>query len=140
MQRDQPHAAAAAELVEQVGRLIYSSSFRSGLNPAQWSALRYFNGANRQARTASAFARFHATTKGTATQTITALERKGFLQRVPMPGDRRSRLLEVTQAGHALLHQDPIGALVDAITLLPLEQQQTFTACLENIIRHIFHR
>ena len=140
MNKDQRHATAAAELVEQVGRLIYSSSFKSGLNPAQWSALRYFSGANRQARTASAFARFRATTKGTATQTITALERKGLLRRLPMPGDRRSRLLEVTPAGDALLHQDPIGALVDAITQLALEQQQVFTACLENIIRHLFHR
>jgi DNA-binding MarR family transcriptional regulator len=140
MNTDQGHEAAAAELVEQVVRLVYASSFRAGLNPAQWSALRYFNQANRQVRTASAFARFHATTKGTATQTITALERKGFLERVPMPGDRRSRLLEVTPAGAALLQQDPINTLVNAINQLSTEQQQSLTGCLESIVRHFFRR
>jgi DNA-binding MarR family transcriptional regulator len=72
-----------AELVEQLGHCACSEAFQGGLNPAQWSALRYIERANRFSRTVSAFARYHGTTRGTASQTIRALVQKGFLRRRP---------------------------------------------------------
>ncbi len=55
---------AVAELMEQLGHCACSEAFSAGLNPAQWSALRYFQRANRFSRTVSAFAQYHGTTRG----------------------------------------------------------------------------
>ena len=62
-----------AELAAHLGRIAYgegSEGSVEGLTPAQRTALRYFSKANRFSRTVSAFAEFHATTRGTASQTV----------------------------------------------------------------------
>ncbi|MFB6261826.1 MAG: MarR family transcriptional regulator, partial [Thiohalorhabdaceae bacterium] len=61
----------------------------SGLTPAQWSALRFFASANRFSRTVSAFAAYNVTSRGTASQTIKALERHGYLRRETVTADKR---------------------------------------------------
>ncbi|HEY1980543.1 MAG TPA: MarR family transcriptional regulator, partial [Xanthobacteraceae bacterium] len=117
---DTQTAQAAAELIEEIGRISHSRGFSSGLNPAQWSALRFLARANPSARTATAFARAHHVTIGTATQTIAALVRKKCLKRVAIPEDRRAVRLDVTPRGFALLQDsDPLGAMVEAILALP---------------------
>ena len=71
-------ARETAELLLQVGRLIQAEGYDGELSPAQWMALRFFARANPFSRTPSAFAEFQATTRGTATQTIKALEAGGY--------------------------------------------------------------
>lgn len=56
------------------------------------------------------------TTKGTASQTIKALEAKGLVQRGPVAGDGRAVRISITEAGSALLGKDPLGAIYDALT------------------------
>ena len=68
-----------AELVVQLGRITHGHGYTEGLTPAQWSALRYLSRANRFSRTVSAFAEFHATTRGTASQTVKCLVAQGYL-------------------------------------------------------------
>ena len=46
-----------------LGRLAHGDKRIAGLTPAQWTVPRYFGGANRVSRTASAFASFHGTTR-----------------------------------------------------------------------------
>src|SRR6266852_7107142 len=67
-------ARATAELLLLVGRLVQAEGYDGELSPAQWMALRFFVRANPFSRTPSAFAEFQATTRGTATQAIKALE------------------------------------------------------------------
>src|SRR5262249_27323463 len=73
---DQP-ARETAELLLLVGRLVQTEGYDGELSPAQWMALRYFARANTFSRTPSAFAEFQATTRGTASQAIKALEAGG---------------------------------------------------------------
>lgn len=100
-------------LVNRLGRTIHCLQYSEGLNPAQWEALRYFERANPYSRSPSALAQYLRTTKGTASQTLKALESKGLVARVPHPKDRRGVLLELTEEGRALLRRDPLRALTE---------------------------
>src|SRR5262249_11418773 len=60
---------AIAESIVHLGHIAQGDGFVAGRTPAQWTALRYFARANRFSRTPSAFAEFHGTTRGTASQT-----------------------------------------------------------------------
>src|SRR5215475_13325329 len=62
-------------------------------------ALRYFARANPFSRTPSAFAAFQATTRGTASQAIKALEAGGYLVRQRSKADGRSVSLRLTSKG-----------------------------------------
>src|SRR5262245_16055258 len=79
-----------AELLLLVGRLVQAEGYDGELSPAQWMALRYFARANTFSRTPSAFAEFQATTRGTASQAIKALETSGYLVRQRSKADGRS--------------------------------------------------
>ena len=70
-----------AELVVQLGCLARGDGFVADLTLAQWTALRYFSRVNRFSRTVSAFAEFHGTTRGTASQTIKSLVQNDYLTR-----------------------------------------------------------
>ena len=73
---------AIVELVFHLGRKASGEGLVEGLTAAQWAVLRYFSPANCISRTPSAFAAFHATTRGTASQTIKSLETQGYLTRL----------------------------------------------------------
>lgn len=93
--------------------------YAEGLNPAQWESLRFIVRANRYSRTPSALAVYLGTTKGTASQTLIALERKGYITRVPDPNDRRVTHLELTDDGGRVLARDPLSTLSRAVRQLP---------------------
>ncbi|MEO5373411.1 MAG: MarR family transcriptional regulator [Alphaproteobacteria bacterium] len=131
-------ASAVAELLEQVVRIAHSRSFAAGLNPAQWTALRYFAQANESSRTVSAFARYHASSRGTASQTISALVRKGYLARGPGSGRGLSHRLLVTPTGDALLEDDPVLHLVTGIESLPTDRKYVLAETLESLVGHMF--
>ena len=99
------------ELLSRLGRAIHCLQFSSGLNPAQWEALRFMARANHYSRTPSALACYLGTTKGTASQTLKALETKGLVVRHCCEQDRRVSRLELTRAGSDLLKEDPIGKI-----------------------------
>lgn len=133
-----PNARATAEVMVQVLRTTSSLAFREGLNPAQWAALRYFAQASPpSARSVIAFARYHGTTKGTASQTIAALEKKGLLERQVNERDRRTATLSVTETGQAVLANDPINALSDAIAGLSDSHHRMMAEGLDQLLRHL---
>ncbi|MGY6634331.1 MAG: MarR family winged helix-turn-helix transcriptional regulator [Alkalilacustris sp.] len=112
----------AAELLIHVARLAQSGGDHR-LTPAQWTALRFFARANRLSRTPSAFSAFHATTRGTASQTVKALVAAGLLERHRHDDDGRSIRFELTPAGLAALEDDPLRALAARIEELPSHQR-----------------
>lgn len=109
---------AIAELIEQLGRCAWGDAFVQEFNPAQWTALRYFDRANRFSRTVGAFARYHGTTRGTASQTVKALIDKRYLRRRPDTRDHRTFRLDLTAKARRLLVRDPFHVLVDAADAL----------------------
>ena len=103
-----------ATLLMHVGRAAYAAEPRDELSPAQWMCLRYFSQANRFSRTVSGFADFHATTKGTASLTVTGLVERGLLLRHPSERDGRSQRIDLTDKAQQLL-DDAVNPLVEAL-------------------------
>jgi len=110
-------ARETAELLLLVGRLVQAEGYDGELSPAQWMALRFFARANSFSRTPSAFAEFQATTRGTASQAIKALEAGGYLVRQRSEADGRSVSLRLTNKGKKALARDPFEVLVRAVDL-----------------------
>lgn len=107
-----------SDLLDRINRMARGLQFAHGLNPAQWDALRFFARANSYSRTPGGLALFLGTTKGTASQTINALDKKGLLTSTPDPTDKRIRRIVLTAEGTALLARDPLNCLDDAVCRL----------------------
>lgn len=131
---------AVAELFEQLSRALYSLSFSEGLNPAQWNALRYLNRVDANSRTMSAFAKFHVTTRSTASQTLAALVRKKLIKKTRDVDDGRIIRLELTPKGRKLLERDPVNHLVAALSALPPDRQRVAADTVECLIKAVFAR
>jgi DNA-binding MarR family transcriptional regulator len=135
-----PEALEAAHLIERLGRLTRSSEQAGGLNPAQWEALRYLARANRFSRTPAALADYLAATRGTVSQTLIALEQKGFVARVQSAKDKRSIVLSLTARGEAMVRNDPLLALASDIDGGAGRRGRDLAAGLRATLRHAIAR
>ncbi len=126
-----------AELILHLGRIASREALVEGLTPAQWAVLRYFARANRFSRTPSAFAAFHSTTRGTASQTIKSLETQAYLSRMRSEADGRSTRLDLTDKARAILAHDPLEALVRAADALPPRARDHFANGLQRMLGQV---
>jgi DNA-binding MarR family transcriptional regulator len=127
-------ARETAELLLLVGRLVQAEGYDGELSPAQWMALRFFARANSFSRTPSAFAEFQATTRGTASQAIKALEAGGYLVRQRSEADGRSVSLRLTNKGKKALARDPFEVLVRAVDSLDAKEQTAMHHTLHQVL------
>ena len=127
-------ARETAELLLQVGRLVQAEGYDGELSPAQWMALRFFARANPFSRTPSAFAEFQATTRGTASQAIKALEAGGYLVRQRSKADGRSVSLRLTDKGKEALARDPFEVLVRAVDSLDATERTAMHHALHQVL------
>lgn len=128
---------AIAELVLHLARIASAEALVEGLTPVQWAGLRYFGRANRFSRTPSAFAAFHGTTRGTASQTIKNLEAQGYLARMRSETDRRSVHLVLTEKARAILENDLFETLVRAADTLPPGVRGQFANALQRMLGQV---
>src|SRR6516164_4340487 len=126
-----------AELLLLVGRLVQADGYEGDLSPAQWMALRFFARANSFSRTPSAFAEFQATTRGTASQAIKALEAGGYLVRQRSQADGRSVTLRLTNKGNKVIVGDPFEVLVRAVGSLDAEVRAAMHDALHHVLTTI---
>jgi DNA-binding MarR family transcriptional regulator len=131
------NSRAIAELVFHLGRVASGEGLVEGLTAAQWAVLRYFSQANRFSRTPSAFAAFHATTRGTASQTIKSLITQGYLTRTRSEDDKRSVRLVLTEKAKGILANDPLESLVRAADSLPSSVQGHFADALQRMLGQV---
>lgn len=103
-----PPPARTAELLKRFSRLIRASEHETGLNPVQWDALRYIARANRFSRNPSALTAYLGATKGTVSQTLKVLQRRGLIVKQPRAGRGRAIALSLSETGEALLRRDPL--------------------------------
>ena len=127
-------ARETAELLLLVGRLVQAHGYDGELSPAQWMALRFFARANSFSRTPSAFAEFQATTRGTASQAIKALEAGAYLARQRSQADGRSVTLRLTDKGHEAVARDPFEVLVRAVDSLNAQEQTAMRDALHHVL------
>src|SRR5262249_16346075 len=85
-------------------------------------------------RNPSAFAEFQATTRGTASQAIKALEASGYLVRQRSKVDGRSVSLRLTNKGKKALAHDPFEVLVDAVDALDANEQALMHHALHQVL------
>ncbi len=130
-------ATRIAEAILHLARLAQAEGHTSGLTSAQWAALRYFARANSSSRTLLAFADYHATTRGTASQTVKKLVEKGYLTRKPSHSDGRSSRIDLTAIGRALCESAPIHELVQVIAKLRPRQQSDLSAVLDHVTERL---
>ncbi|NIA72102.1 winged helix-turn-helix transcriptional regulator [Pelagibius litoralis] len=126
-----------AELILHLGRIASGDGLVAGLTPGQWAILRYFTRANRFSRTPSAFAAFHGTTRGTASQAIKSLVAQGFLMQTQSETDGRSVRLDLTDKARAIIANDPIEALVRATDALPPGVRGAFSHTLQRVLGQV---
>jgi DNA-binding MarR family transcriptional regulator len=129
-----------ATLIDRLGRITHALQFSTGLNPAQWEALRYLARANRYSASPSALAQYLGTTKGTVSQTLISLETKGYVNRVRGEPDGRSVRLELTDQGRAVLAHDPLRMVEEAGLSLPEGQRTAAMTALESLIQGLCTR
>jgi len=133
-------ARETAELLLLVGRLVRAEGYDGELSPAQWMALRFFARANSFSRTPSAFAEFQATTRGTASQAIKALEAGGYLVRQRSRADGRSVSLRLTSKGKKAIARDPFEVLVRAVDLLDAKERTAMHYALHRVLTTVVAR
>ncbi|MHA1597843.1 MAG: MarR family winged helix-turn-helix transcriptional regulator [Alphaproteobacteria bacterium] len=123
--------------IERLGRLARAAQHAEGMKPAQWESLRYLSKARRESRNPGALADFLSSTRGTVSQTLIALEKKGLIQRLNSSTDGRAKRLELTEAGYALMTRDPLKKMVDAVAGLG-DQAGLFDG-LEGVVQTMVH-
>ncbi len=127
-----------ADLIVHLARLGQSTA-ATRLTAAQWMALRFFARASRLSRTPSAFSCYHATTRGTASQTVKSLVEMGLLARQSHATDGRSTILDVTEAGHAMLRRDPLEDLRHVLARLDPEAHAALATALGHAVSDLAH-
>ena len=123
-----------AELALQLGRVVYADCCAGGLTHGQSAALRFFARANRFSRTVSAFADYHATTRATASQTLSTLVDRGYLSRRRSQRDGRSTRFDLTRRSRKLLQDDPFESVVAAARRLSPFARGNTAQCLRTML------
>ncbi|MCX2725872.1 MarR family winged helix-turn-helix transcriptional regulator [Roseibium salinum] len=120
------------DLIDRLSRLIAAEEWNGPLNPSQFAALSYLARANRFSRAPSHVADYLATTRGTASQTLKALARKGLIAETRSQEDKRSIRYDVTDHGIDLL-EDPSG-LDKVIASLPEDVTSDLASNLKTLV------
>ena len=121
-----------SHLVERIARLSAADAWDADLNPTQQAALSYLSRANRFSRSPSHAAEYLGTTRGTTSQTLKALARKGLIRESRSSSDRRAISYTVTPAaGPHLAPPDAINRAAAQVGTAELEDG------LADVLRHI---
>lgn len=122
------------QMIKRLARIDASDVWGAELNPAQRAALEYLGRANRFSRKPSQVAEFLGSTRGTVSQTLKSLARKGFVTEVQSEIDKRSISYDVTELGKsALVTRNILDKSLDAMSA---EQLLTISGGLGNILNN----
>lgn len=121
--------------LERLARVMRAREHEDGLTPAQREALRYLARANRFSNTPGALTRYLGATKGTISQTVMALERKGLISKAARNA-KKSVHLSLTEQGLAVLDQDPWVELAAAVESLGGKTRRRMQRGLGELLDH----
>ncbi|WP_196140902.1 MarR family winged helix-turn-helix transcriptional regulator [Aliikangiella sp. G2MR2-5] len=120
-----------ANLLKQEAR---TASTKSGLQAVQYDALLYLSRCNRFSNTPIAVTEYLGLTKGTVSQTIKVLERKGYVTKVKDKEDKRLTHLNLTSEGAQLISSSYPPP--DFISVLD-NQSKSVQALLSNVVHQL---
>lgn len=123
-------------ILERLGALIHQSvrdaAARHGLLPIHVQVLGYLARANHYSDLPIAIAEYFGITRGTVSQSLAVLERKGLLVKTPDAHHGKRVHLALTPAGRAVLRNSWAGRVEAALRSLPLDQ-----AALDGALRGV---
>ncbi len=127
------------DLLERLGNLLRVNARRSatveGLQPVHVQALDYLRQANRYSDTPQALVEFLGATKGTVSQSLLLLHRKGLIERHADEKDGRVVRLRLSPAGKQLLvKQSAQEDLLMALSNLKVEEINAGAAILRKFL------
>jgi len=123
------------DALDRLTRLMAADDWLDDLNPTQKAALAYLARANRFSRAPSQVADYLAATRGTVSQTLKALARKGFVEPMVSPSDKRWVSYEMTDKGCAALNQ--ATATENAIAKLSDASMAGLENGLQNLLKEL---
>lgn len=126
------------ELINRLARLDAAANWDEALNPVQVAALEYLARANRFSRAPSQVADYLGTTRGTMSQTLKALVRKGYVGERRSEIDKRSISFDLTEEGRAVAARR--GDLLEAISGLPDAAQAHLSDSLSTLLKRQLRR
>lgn len=130
-----PEASHLADVLDRVARLAINEGHSHGLKPAQWEALRYLAAANRFSRTPRALTHYLGLTKGTVSQTLMALERKGLIEKSTDQVDHRLVRVELTKGGRTLLEAHDARPFDLVLAEMPEAARTTLKTSLVKLVK-----
>lgn len=119
-----------ATLFEQISRSVYDRKGPKEMQPAQWSALRYFLRAGPEASTVTGFAKFMGITKGPASRALASLERRKYLKAEKSPNDARITIYHLTKLGRKIANSDPLLGFAEEIGKMPDKERLALASAL----------
>jgi DNA-binding MarR family transcriptional regulator len=126
------------ELLNRLVRLLSADQRQGVLNPVQRAALTYLARANRFSRQPSHVADYLAATRGTTSQTLKSLLKKGYVSEEQSSTDRRITRLSLTAAGQRAA--DESRELDRLLEILPEAERQALSAGLGKIVTALIVR
>ena len=117
-------------LVERLGNLLRAEERASGsvdgLQTIHMQIMRYLSACNRYSDTPAGVTEFLGATKGTTSQSINVLERKGFLEKRPDATDGRVIHLVLTAKAESFLESEfPPPGFTEALSVMkPVEREK----------------
>jgi len=138
MVMNEDHIIRIRSLIDRLARINAADEWADDINPSQWTALSYLSRANRFSRTPSQVADYMSATRGTVSQTLKSLLRKGLIEEVRSDADKRRVTYSVTPSGAVLLDRTSLLADVlgdfDAPDLVVIEES------LRSLVREMLDR
>ncbi len=130
------------QLLERLASLLRSESrnllVNYGLQPVQFEALHYLSICNRYSDTPKAVTEFLGQTKGTVSQTLKVLEKKGLLNKKADVDDKRVTRLSITKKGESLVENIlPSPLLISAGNLMTSQSIQATNSSLGSLLYHL---
>jgi len=101
-----PPQTEISDLIDRISRIGAAGHWVGDLNPAQLAALSYLTKANQYSRAPSQIAEYLSAMRGTVSNTLKALARKGLIEEQKSETDRRRTSYTITAAGLTALNFD----------------------------------
>lgn len=106
-----------------------------GLQPVQFEVLHYLSICNRYSDTPMAVTEYLGQTKGTVSQTLKVLEKKGLIEKVADTKDKRVSHMKLTINGRQLIEKvTPFPNLEIALTQLDQKQQANLSQSVVELL------
>ena len=128
------------QLLERLAGLLRAEArgllFQHGLQPVQFEALHYLSICNRYSDTPMGVTDYLGQTKGSVSQTLKVLEKKGLIEKTPDKTDKRVAHMSPTDAGHSL-----VAAILPSPLLERVGEQLSIKDAgdIEESLRHLLH-